>query len=70
MYSRTTHRRDNRIVRFIAPAPSSRRTQAWGEPGPALRDPRPGGVGEGRERRKAEIAKGKKITGGRGQEAV
>lgn len=35
-----------------------------------LRDPRPGGVGEGRERRKAGTAKGKKITGGRGQEAV
>lgn len=35
--SRTTHRRDDRIVRFIAPVPSSRRAQAWDEPGPAVR---------------------------------
>lgn len=35
--SRTTHRRDDRIVRFIAPAPSSRRAQAWDETGPAVR---------------------------------
>lgn len=35
--SRTTHRRDDRIVRFIAPAPSSRRAQAWDEPGPPVR---------------------------------